>query len=171
MPSVKGLLLPIMKRLVGTLALLPVFLLFGMLVLLVSSMASDIESKGQIVLYSYGPARVQIIGPDGLRAGADFITGGELEEIRGADVAIEKAGDRSDSWTITLKNPASGVYRFILIGTGTGGIVMDLQAQDSLGRVSSSNVFKRVKDGDSLEYALDYSPDSKSSNLLQEATN
>ena len=170
-PGVKGILLPIMKRFAGTLALLPVFLLFGMLVLPVSSMASGIESKGQIVLYSYGPARVQIIGPDGLRAGADLITGGELEEIRGSDVAIENAGDRSDSWTITLKNPAPGVYGFKLIGTGTGGIVMDLQAQNSLGHVISSNVFKRVKNGDCLEYALDYSPDSKSSNLLQEATN
>ena len=114
---------------------------------------------------------VQIVGPDGSRAGADFVTGGELEEIKGADVAIEKAGDRSDGWTVTLKSPAPGVYLFKLLGTGTGGIVMDLEALDSLGRVSSSSVFKRVKDGDSLEYTLDYSPDSKSGNQLQEATN
>jgi hypothetical protein len=170
-PSVKGLPLPIMKRFVGTLAVLPVFLFVGMLVLSGLSRASGTESKGQIVLYSYGPARVQIISPDGLRAGADLVTGGELEEIKGADVAIEKAGDRSDSWTVTLKGPTPGVYRFKLLGMGAGGVVMDLQALDFLGRVSSSNVFKRVMDGDCLEYALNYSPEPKSENILKEVSN
>jgi hypothetical protein len=164
-----GLQLPFLKKFAGSFALLVLLLVAGTLVLPVSaSWASGIENKGRIVLYSYGPARVQIIGPDGSRTGADLVTGDKLEEIKGGDVAIEKAGDRSDSWTVTLKNPAPGVYRFKLLGMGTGGVVMDLQALDSLGRVSSSNVFKRVKNGDSPKYTLHYSPDPGSKNMLKE---
>ena len=164
-----GLQLPFLKKFAGSFALLVLLLFAGSLVLPASaSWASGIENKGKIVLYSYGPARVQIISPDGLRAGADLVTGGELEEIKGADVAIQKAGDRSDSWTVTLKGPAPGVYRFKLLGMGAGGVVMDLQALDSLGRVSSSNVFKRVHNGDSPKYTLHYSPDPGSKNMLKE---
>ena len=170
-PSAANLPFPIMKRLAATSDLLPVLLLVGLLVFPAPSWASETRNQGQIVLYSYGPARVQITSPDGSRAGADLVTGGELEEIKGSDVVIEKAGDRSDGWTITLKGPAPGVYRFNLLGTGTGGVVMDLEAMDSSGRVSSSHVFRRIKGGDSFEYALDYSPAPKSKNQLKEATN
>jgi hypothetical protein len=161
----------VVEKFAGTLTLLPVLLLAVFLMLPVSSRASGSVDKGQIVLYSYGPARVQITGPDGSRAGADLVTGGELEEIEGSEVMIEKAGDRSDGWTITLKSPASGVYRLNLLGTGKGGVVMDLEALDSSGRVRSSHVFRRVREGDSFEYALDYSLDLKSDNQLKEAVN
>jgi hypothetical protein len=160
-----------MKRYADTLYLVPVLLLAALLVLPTLSWASGAGNKGQIVLYSYGPARVQNIGPDGSRAGADLDTGGELKEIKGSDVVIEKAGDRSDGWIITLISPAPGVYRFNLLGTGTGGVVMDLEARNSSGLLSSSHVFRRVRFGDSFEYTLDYSLDPKSKNQLQEATN
>jgi len=160
-----------MKRHAATFYLALVLLLTGLLIQPSSGRALSSGQKGQIILYSYGPARVQVTGPDGSRAGAELVGGGELEEIEGSDVMVERSSDRSDGWTITLKNPVPGVYRINVLGTGTGGVVMDLEALDSSGRGRSSHVFKRVKEGDSLEYVLDYSPDPKSDNQLKETAN
>lgn len=170
-PDATNLPLSKMKKLTDTLSLVSTLLLVGLLALPAPSWASSSGNQSQIILYSYGLARVQVTGPDGSRAGADLVTGDELEEIKGSDVVIEKAEDRLDGWTITLRSPTLGVYRINLLGTGTGGVVMDLEVLDSSGRISSSQVFRRIRGGDSFEYVLDYSPTLKSDNQLQEATN
>ena len=126
------------------------------------------DNQGAIILYSYGPARVQIKAPDGSRAGTDLVTGAELEEISGSDVRIERAVDRSDGYTVTLKSPEPGVYLFEVLGTGTGGVVLDLEAHDSSGRISSSHIFRRIRAGDFLGFVLDYRSDSRSGNRLEE---
>lgn len=138
--------------------LVSVFVLAPLLALPVQSRASDNHEKGRIILYSYGPARLQVTSPDGSRAGADLATGEYLEEIAGSDVTVERAQGRSEGLTLTLSAAAPGVYRLDLLGTGMGRVVVDVEIRDAAGRVSRSHVLQRIKAGDTLRYALDFNP-------------
>ncbi|UCF89320.1 MAG: hypothetical protein JSV70_03530 [bacterium] len=128
----------------------------------------DTDWKGRIILYSYGPARIQITAPDGSRAGADLKTGEYIEEIKGSGVRVEKAKGRSDGQTVLLEAAGQGVYRLDLAGTGTGRVVVDLEIVDAAGGVSRNHVLRRVKVGDLLRYALDYNPAPGSLNRIEE---
>ena len=121
-----------------------------------------------IVLYSYGPAIIQVVSPEGLRMGHDLATGSALTEIPGAQMVKEQAKGRSAGWTISIPDPPTGLYRLELMGTGKGGVVLDLDVWDRSGKVKNSHVFKRVREGDLLQFILSYSPDPGSKNSLKE---
>ena len=121
-----------------------------------------------IVLYSYGPAMIQVVSPGGQRVGQDMTSGVTISEIPGAKIVKEQIEGRPTGWTISLSTPPSGEYEWNLMGTGKGGIVLDLDAWDRAGKVHNSHIFRRVKKGDSIQFILSYSPEKGSSNLLEE---
>jgi hypothetical protein len=121
-----------------------------------------------IVLYSYGPAMIQVVSPGGQRAGQDMTSGVTISEIPGAKIVKEQVEGRSTGWTISLPKPPSGVYILNLLGTGKGGVVVDLDARDRSGKVKNSHIFRRVEKGDSIQLVLNYSPDPGSRNEVKE---
>jgi hypothetical protein len=121
-----------------------------------------------IVLYSYGPAMIQVVSPGGQRAGQDMTSGVTISEIPGAKIVKEQVEGRPTGWTISLPKPLSGVYILNLMGTGQGGVVLDLDARDRSGKVKNSHIFRRVKKGDSIQLILSYSPDPGSRNKVEE---
>jgi hypothetical protein len=135
-----------------------------------AGLSAPLKGPG-IVLYSYGPGSVQIISPEGQRAGRDLKSGIVLNEIPGVKILKEQAGDRSAGWTITLPDAPKGLYRLELTGTGKGGVVIDLDAHDRKGKVRNTHVFKRVKEGDLLHFVLDYNPEPGSGNKVVEGKN
>ena len=121
-----------------------------------------------IVLYSYGPAMIQVVSPEGLRVGQDMLSGDTVSEIPGAKIVKEQIKGRPTGWTISLPAPPTGLYRLNLMGTGKGGVVVDLDARDRTGKVKNSHIFRRVKEGDSLSFILNYNPDPGSRNTVVE---
>ncbi len=152
----------VLRDAVQIVALALMFLVFA------RSGGSDTHWQGRILLYSYGPARLQVTAPDGSRAGADLETGKYTEEITGSDIRVEKAKDRSDGLTIQLNAAGSGVYRLDLAGMGTGRVVVDLEMRDAADGISRIHLLRRVKAGDILRFDLDYNPAPGSLNRIQE---
>ncbi len=151
-------------------AALGLLFLGGVLALAVSTGATETPGGERIVLYSYGPGRVLLTDPRGLRCGLDLATGEELREIPGIRLEEERAADRAPGWTITLPNPVPGPYRVLVLGTGKGGVVLDLEAVDGSGRARTSHAFIRVQEGEKTVYLLNYSPRPGSDNVLHEVS-
>ena len=124
-----------------------------------------------IVLYSYGPAMIQVVSPGGQRVGQDMTSGVTISEIPGAKIVKEQIEGRPTGWTISLPTPPSGEYELNLMGTGKGGVVLDLDARDRTGKVINSHIFRRVKKGDSIQFILSYNPDPGSRNTVKEQHN
>ena len=154
----------------GKAALGFLFLVGGVLALAVPTEATDKPGGDRIVLYSYGPGRVLLTDPRGLRSGLDLATGEELREIPGSRLEEERAADRAPGWTITVPNPVPGPYRILVLGTGKGGVVLDLEAVDGSGRARPSHAFIRVKEGEKTVYLLNYNPRPGSDNVLHEVS-
>src|SRR3989344_71460 len=70
-----------------------------------------------IFLKMLSPADMQVVAPDGKRAGKDFVSGGEYNEIENAFYS----GFLTDDEYITILNPLDGEYQIITQGTGGGG--------------------------------------------------
>jgi hypothetical protein len=109
-----------------------------------------------------------MVSPGGLRVGQDMLSGITISEIPGAKIKKEEIEGRPTGWTISLQKPPSGEYRLHLLGTGKGGVVLDLDARDRAGKVNNSHIFRRVKKGDSIQFHLSYSPDPGSRNMVVE---
>ncbi|MDT8396621.1 MAG: hypothetical protein RRA32_09305 [bacterium] len=154
----------------GLFALFFFFSLIALILLPAVDNAASNSGPG-IVLYSYGPAMIQMVSPEGLRVGQDMLTGNPLTEIPGAKIVKEQVKGRPTGWTISFPVPVTGLYRLELIGTGRGGVVLDLDARDRTGKVINSHIFKRVLEGDTLHFFLSYSPDPGSENSLKEQRN
>ena len=136
---------------------------------LMPAAGNAVSHKGPgIVLYSYGPAMIQVVSPEGLRVGQDMLSGSTLTEILDARIVKEQIKGRPAGWSISLPAPVTGLYRLELMGTGKGGVVLDLDARDRSGKVINSHFFKRVREGDSLHFVLSFSPDPGSENTLKE---
>ncbi|UCG39023.1 MAG: hypothetical protein JSV00_01955 [bacterium] len=126
-------------------------------------------SPDSMVIYSYGPARVQVLDARGLRTGIDLDTGERLLEIPRSKVVVERARNRGPGWTIILDRPEPGEYRVLLAGTEKGGAVLDLDAVDRHGKVRNSHFFRRIREGETLTFTITFSPESSSGNRLTES--
>lgn len=124
------------------------------------------SSSNRIEIYVYGPVLVQVIDGDGRRSGMDLDTGRILQDVPGSRIVREQTRERMPGWTIHYSEPASGIYRIQVKGIGPGGFVIDVDAVDSRGQINNSNIFRRIKDGDIMEFFFTYSMDQKGNESL-----
>ena len=129
---------------------------------------ADHSPPNRIEVYIYGPVFAQLIDSQGRQAGRDLVTGNLLEDIPRSEVVIERTKKRIPGWTIQLPEPIQGEYRMILVATGPGGFVVDIDTVDSVGDLRNSQVFRRVKIGDTVEYILTYRGDPEEKTTLRE---
>jgi len=78
--------------------------------------ADGINIDDMVVFFVYSPIDIQVVAPDGKRAGKNFETGELYDEIPGAYYT----GYGTDSEFMTIPNPIDGEYEIFTQGTGEG---------------------------------------------------
>jgi hypothetical protein len=143
----------------STLKPLTLVTLLGLLIL--SYPEGRASGTSRIEIYIYGPVLAQVIDASGRRSGMDLATGQVLKDIPGTSIVKERTRERLPGWTIHFSDPVSGIYRIQVKGIDPGGFVIDVDAVDSRGRINNSNIFRRIKEGDILEFFFTYNLDQK----------
>jgi len=93
--------------------------------------------KNIFIAQAFSPIDLQIVAPDGKRAGKDFVTGEILHEIDGAYYS----GYGTQNEFITIPNPIKGEYRILTEGTGNGTYKIETAEIDQNARgVAGENV-------------------------------
>lgn len=134
-----------------------VFLLLPLTIVSTEVFGSE---SNRIEIYIYGPVLAHIVDREGRRSGRDLDTGQILKDVPGSRIVMEKTRDRMPGWTIHVSDPVPGIYRIQVKGTGPGGFIIDVDAIDSSGQVKNSNIFKRIQEGNMMEFFFTYTSDN-----------
>uniref|UniRef100_Q01P83 Peptidase C39-like domain-containing protein n=1 Tax=Solibacter usitatus (strain Ellin6076) TaxID=234267 RepID=Q01P83_SOLUE len=119
-----------------------------------------------LVVSAHSPVELLLTDSSGNRTGYDPTTGGTVQQIPGSGYSRESIGDDDDpvnepptdeTKSLEAIGVASGLYKFQVIGVGTGPFTIDVLAYDSSGTPQIQSFTGTATQGSADVYNITYS--------------